>query len=139
MVIFTSHIKLQTAKRIQVVDVTDLVDAVLLESKIKNGILTLFSAHTSAALYIGIVDEKIPEDFVDFTGDLVPNRPTYKHNLVGGRNADAHLKSILIGNSLTIPVTGSKMELGKWQGLFFAEFSGPKERKVTVKVMGEKE
>lgn len=136
--VFTSHITLRTASRTEVINISDLVRSVLLESKISDGIASVFSGHTSAGLYLGIFDERIPEDFVNFTDALVPNKPDYKHNIYGGKNADSHLKSILIGNSLTVPITDAKLDLGQWQGIFFAEFSGPKERKITVKVIGER-
>ncbi len=136
--VFTSHITIHTVKRTEVADITSLAEAVVMESRITEGIATIFSGHTSAGLYLGIKDERVPEDFVDFTSDLVPNKPDFKHNIYGGRNADSHIKSILIGSSLTVPISGGKLDLGQWQGLFFAEFSGPKERKVTVKIIGER-
>lgn len=136
--VYTSKIRIQTAKRTEAADITNLVEAVLLESKIHEGLLTVFCGHTSASVFMGIADERVPEDFIDFTSDLIPNKPDFKHNIYGGRNADSHLKSILTGNSITIPVTDGKISLGQWQAIFLAEFCGPRERKIMVKIMGEK-
>jgi len=136
-VVYTSDIEIQSKKRTEVINVTTFVEKKLEESRISDGIACLFSGHTSAAIYLGIDDKWVAEDFVDFTNSLVPNKPDLKHNIYGGKNADSHLKSILLGNSITLPITGSRVDLGSWQGIFFAEFSGPRERKINIKIIGE--
>lgn len=135
--VYTSDIEIQSAKRTEVINITTFVKERVGESQISDGIVCLFSGHTSASVYLGIDDKWVSEDFIDFTTNLVPNEPDLKHNIYGGKNADSHLKSILFGNSITLPITGSEIDLGSWQGIFFAEFSGPRKRKLTLKIIGE--
>jgi hypothetical protein len=82
-------------------------------------------------------DRDLEQDFHDLLNELVPNKPTFRHNKGDyGRNADAHLKTLLIGNSVTVPVTRGRLALGQWQVIYFSEFDGPRSRLVSIKVFG---
>ena len=72
--------------------------------------------------------------------EIVPNKPDFRHNKGDyGRNADAHLKSVLVGNSVTVPVTKGRLALGQWQAIYFSEFDGPRSRLISIKVFGAQE
>jgi secondary thiamine-phosphate synthase enzyme len=100
------------------------------------GLVHIFSGHTTAGVYLSNTDSVLPKDIEDFLEELIPNKPTYRHNLYG-KNASAHLKSILMGPSVTLPLMDGKPHLGQWQAIFFGEFDGPRKRKFIVRVMGE--
>lgn len=135
---FERVIEIETTERLQEVRIRDVVEAVLFESGIKEGLLTVFTGHTTAAVHLNNDDEDLERDFHDFLNGWIPNRPTYRHNRGEyGRNADAHFKSLLVGNSVTIPVSKGRLGLGKWQTIYFSEFDGPRKREFMVKIVGE--
>jgi secondary thiamine-phosphate synthase enzyme len=90
----------------------------------ENGILHLFMKHTSAGLTLNEnADPSVRDDFESFIDTLVPeNHPVYTHTMEGPDDMPAHLKSSIIGNSLTIPVTNGRMNLGTWQGIYLCEY-----------------
>ena len=115
----------------------------LVEEQLKalpeKGIVNLFIKHTSAGLTINEnADPSVRNDFEAFMNKLIPeNDPVYSHLLEGADDMPAHLKSSIIGHSVTIPVTGHRLNLGTWQGIYLCEFrnQGGK-RKLTVTVIG---
>ena len=96
----------------------------------------LYVPHTTAGIMINEADDPtVAQDIVEFLNKLIPKKPPgvmYKH-LEG--NADAHIKAGIIGSSVTIPIVNGHLKLGRWQGIFFCEFDGPRERKVKVKII----
>ena len=138
MKVFTSAIRLETTAETEEVVITDQVEAVLLESGIYEGVLLVFTGHTTASVHLNNSDRDLEDDYHGWLARLVPKDKGYKHNKGEyGRNADAHLKSTLIGNGVTLPVTKGRIALGQWQAIYFSEFDGPRMRLISVKVMGE--
>jgi secondary thiamine-phosphate synthase enzyme len=138
MKVFTSAIRLKTVKETDEVKITDQVESIILESGIKDGMALVHTGHTTAAIHLNNPDSDLEGDFHDFLDDLIPDKPTYRHNRGDyGRNADAHFKSLMVGNSVTLPVTKGKLGLGQWQAIYFSEFDGPRSRLISVKVMGK--
>jgi len=89
-----------------------------------DGILHLFMKHTSAGLTLNEnADPSVRDDFESFIDTLIPeNHPVYTHTMEGPDDMPAHLKSSIVGNSLTIPVTKGRMNLGTWQGIYLCEY-----------------
>ena len=138
MKVFSSIIRLNSRNKGEEIRITDQVEAVLTESGINEGTAFIFTGHTTAALHLNNADHELEKDFHEFLAELVPNKETYKHNKGEyGRNADAHLKSVLVGNGITVPVTRGRLALGQWQVIYFSEFDGPRARMVSVKVTGK--
>ena len=137
MKVFSSTIRLNSAKKKEEIKITDQVEAVLLESGISDGVITVFTGHTTASVHLNNADKDLESDLHDLLDELIPNKPTYRHNKGEyGKNADAHFKSLLVGNSVTIPVTRGRLGLGQWQAVYFSEFDGPRSRLVSVKLTG---
>ncbi len=137
MRVFTANIRLTTTRKTEEVKITDQVEAIVEESRIKEGLVLVSTGHTTAAIHLNNEDRALEEDFHLFLNELVPNRAEYKHNRGDyGRNADAHFKSLLVGTGLTLPLTRGRIGLGQWQALYFSEFDGPRNRLISVKVMG---
>jgi len=134
---FTSAVRIRTQAKTEEVNITNQVEAVILESGIQEGMALVFTGHTTASLHLNNADRDLEKDFHDLLNELVPNKPTFRHNKGEyGRNADAHLKSLLVGNSVTLPVTKGRLALGQWQVIYFSEFDGPRSRLVSVKIFG---
>lgn len=137
MKVFTSAVRIKTTGKSEEVNITNQVEAVILESGIYEGMALVFTGHTTASIHLNNADKDLGEDLHDFLKELVPNKPTYRHNKGEyGRNADAHLKSLMVGNSVTIPVTKGRPVMGQWQAVYFSEFDGPRSRLISVKVIG---
>lgn len=137
MKVLTSAIRIKTGGKAGEVNITNQVEAVILESGVYEGMALIFTGHTTASIHLNNADKDLEEDFHSFLKGLVPNDPSYRHNKGEyGRNADAHLKSLLVGNSVTIPITKGRLALGQWQAVYFSEFDGPRSRLISIKVFG---
>ena len=100
-----------------------------------DGICVCFSQHTTCGLTINEnADPDVKSDMLGFLQRLIPQYdPNFKHF---EHNSDAHIKSSLVGSSVTLPFQGGKLLLGRWQGIYLCEFDGPRERKVIVQIVG---
>jgi len=126
-------LSVKTARRTQLVDVTAQVQKVVASSGVSNGICYLYVPHTTAAIAINeCADPDVARDVEGALDRLVPATGPYRHS---EGNSDSHVKSVLVGASQVIHVEGGKLVLGRWQGVFFCEFDGPRERLLQVKVV----
>lgn len=124
------QITVNTKKRTDFINITQKVQKSAEEAGIKEGLCTVYVQHTTAGIYINEnADPAVREDLEDFLEKLVPWGASWQH-LEG--NAAAHIKAILCGNSHSIPIASGKLQLGTWQGIFLAEFDGPRTRKVLL-------
>ena len=138
---FYQEIDVRTTKPIEFIDVTDSVREAVTKSGIRNGIVSIFSNHTTAAIRINERCARLQKDMESMLCDMVPQNRPYRHNETtadGRGNAHSHLMSLLIGGSETAPLKGGDLRLGTWQSVFFIELDGPRgSRKFTVTVVGE--
>lgn len=138
---FFGEIKLSTTKGFELIGITDRVNECIKKSRIKNGVVVVFSPHTTCAIKINEYEKSLMGDFQEFFERLAPQKGAYRHNKtnVDGRsNAHSHLQSMVLNSSETIPLRDGQMLLGSWQTIFFVEIDGPRpERKVLVEVIGE--
>jgi len=137
MKVFQKTISIETKGLNDFVKITEEVQKVANESKIKNGMVFVNSMHTTSAVIIQENDSTIHRDLIKTLEKLVPTDAEYEHNYEGNVNATAHIKSNLLGAFLTVPVKDRKLVLGTWQSLFFIEFFEPRRRGVLVTVIGE--
>lgn len=138
MKVYTGSIRIKSTAKTCEVNITSQVETLIQESGISEGMAMIYTGHTTAGIHLNNADKNLESDFHEMLNDLIPNKPTYKHNKGDyGRNADAHLKSVLVGNSVTIPLTKGRLSFGQWQALYFSEFDGPRARLVSVKVLGK--
>ncbi|MEZ7893506.1 MAG: secondary thiamine-phosphate synthase enzyme YjbQ [Candidatus Wallbacteria bacterium] len=124
---------LKTNRRVEFVNITDNLDAIVRESGIQSGIMTIFVPHTTAGVTINEnADPDVVYDITTFINKAIPFSNNYEHN---EGNSAAHIKSSLFGPSLTIIIDEGEMVLGTWQGIYFCEFDGPRTREYYVKVI----
>lgn len=125
---------IKSSKRIEFIDITDLVFQSLRESRVSHGVVNVFVPHTTAGVTINEnSDPSVVEDIISWLARLVPTSEEFKH-LEG--NSDAHIKATLVGSSVNIPFSDSELNLGIWQAVYFCEFDGPRKRNVVVSVIG---
>src|SRR3972149_2046939 len=104
MKVFTSAIRVRSSAKTEEVNITGQVGGVILESGVHEGMALVFTGHTTASIHLNNADKDLEEDFHNSLKEIVPNKPTYRHNKGEyGRNADAHPKSLFRGTSVTRP------------------------------------
>jgi len=127
-------IPVKTSAHSQAVEITGQVQKVVSGSGKKEGWCEVFVPHTTAGVAVNeAADPAVMQDVLDALDGLVPWRGNYRHS---EGNAAAHVKSVLVGSTVRLPVKGGRLALGTWQGVFFLEFDGPRARQVWVDVQG---
>lgn len=127
-------LKVKTGMREELYDITSEIQSAVEGAGVKEGICTIYVPHTTAAVLIQEADDPaVGRDIVTHLRRLFPQGDRYEH-LEG--NADAHLKAGVIGHTATVFIEKGKLCLGTWQGIFFCEFDGPRNREVWVRVQG---
>lgn len=125
-------INLRTTKRIELIDITSKVEEIVSKSKIKEGVCFLFCPHTTAGLTINEnYDPSVRQDIAQTLTRLIPLDRDYAHT---EGNADSHIKSSIFGSSLIVFIENGKLCFGTWQGIFFCEGDGPRNREVWLKL-----
>lgn len=125
----------RTGERNQWLDITAEVEAAVRDSGVREGICVVFIPHTTAAVTVNEnADPDVPRDATLQLSAISPRRAEFRHS---EGNSDAHVKTSLVGPSLTLLVSGGRLVLGTWQGVWFTEFDGPRSRKVLVRTLGE--
>jgi len=123
------ELELKTPSREVLVNVTEMINRALREAGFREGLVHVYSPHTTAGVLVQEgADPAVAHDLLLRLAELAPkDHPGYRH-LEG--NSDAHIKTALVGNAVTLPVLGGRLALGTWQQVFFAEFDGPRRRKL---------
>ena len=141
----THYLELRTQKRRELVRITDEVRAFLRASKLSEGLLLVSAMHITAAVFINDDEPGLHADLEVWLQRLAPGPsaddaspgPDYLHNASGEDNGDAHLKNLVLGHQVTIPITAGELDLGPWQQIFYYEFDGRRTKRVVLKAIGE--
>ncbi|MBE0425181.1 MAG: YjbQ family protein [Nitrospirae bacterium] len=125
------YINVRSKTRNEFIDITEMVQDVIKEAGIKTGVCYLYVPHTTAGITINEgADPSVQRDILNALNRLIPHDMNYAHR---EGNADAHIKSTIVGASVNVIVDDSKLLLGTWQSIFFCEFDGPRHRRIAVK------
>jgi secondary thiamine-phosphate synthase enzyme len=132
---------LQTDQRFQVIDLTERVMTLVRDQRITEGLVNLFSMHTTCTIFINEYQAALVADIKTFLERVVLRDAEWRHNDpehsdCDRMNADSHLRAMLLGHSLTVQVSGGEVVLGQWQRILMAELDGPRARTLRVMVMG---
>ena len=133
----TEYLWFNTKKRLEYINITHEVERSLAESGIQEGFALVSAMHITAGVYVNDAESGLIQDIDEWADKLAPFGPNYRHHWTGEDNGDAHLKSLLIGHEVILPVTDGKLDLGPWQQVYYAEFDGRRRKRVIVKIIGE--
>lgn len=126
---------LQTDSRSQLIDITQMVEQYVEQAGISSGICIVYTPHTTAAITVNEnADPSVKSDVIGKLNDIFPRQDNYRHQ---EGNSDAHLKSSVIGCSATLVIEGGSVLLGTWQGIYFCEFDGKRQRRFFVKIVSD--
>lgn len=126
----TAELTVSTSRRTQLVAISGQIAGIVKQNGWQDGILTVFVPHTTAGVTINEnADPDVARDMEWFSDELVPQSRHFRH---GEGNSDAHIKASFFGSSVQVIVRGGKLWLGTWQGIYFCEFDGPRNRKVCL-------
>ena len=129
----TRVLEVKTSRRTELVDITAEVQKLVTASGCAHGVCHLYVPHTTAGITINEgADPDVARDIEATLDRLVPKDTSYRHQ---EGNADSHVKSTLTGVSQTVHIEDGRLALGRWQGIFFCEFDGPRHRQVRIKTV----
>jgi secondary thiamine-phosphate synthase enzyme len=132
----TEYLWFNTKKHRDYINITDEVENVFAESEVQEGFVLVAAMHITAGVYINDAEDGIINDMDEWLEKLAPFKHDYKHHRTGETNGDSHLKNLLIGHEVIVPVTNGRLDMGPWQQIFYAEFDGQRRKKLIVKVIG---
>ncbi|HET6487925.1 MAG TPA: secondary thiamine-phosphate synthase enzyme YjbQ [Spirochaetia bacterium] len=133
----TDYLTFNTRKEREYINITDRVEQSVRQSGCREGMVLVSAMHITAGVYVNDAEQGLIQDIDEWLDRLAPTGPDYRHHRTGETNGDSHLKNLLIGHEVILPVTAGKLDLGPWQQVYYAEFDGQRPKRVIIKVMGE--
>ncbi len=127
-------IEIRSRRHVEIIDVTDRVAAACRNLDARDGLVIVICKHTTAGVCVNEGDPKLHQDLERWLESIAPTDREYAHNAVDD-NAEAHLRSILLGHNATIPLAEGSLSLGQWQRILFVELDGPRTRELQVGLM----
>jgi secondary thiamine-phosphate synthase enzyme len=137
MKVHTDYLTFTTRREREYVNITDRVETAVRASGCREGMVLVSAMHITAGIYVNDAEDGLIQDIDEWLDQLAPRGPDYRHHRTGETNGDSHLKNLLIGHEVILPVTGGRLDLGPWQQVYYAEFDGRRPKRVVIKVMGE--
>ncbi|MGB9637025.1 MAG: secondary thiamine-phosphate synthase enzyme YjbQ [Thermoplasmata archaeon] len=132
----TEYLWFHTKNKREYINITDKVAEIVRKSGITEGFALVSAMHITAGVYINDAESGLIKDIDEWVEKLAPFRMDYRHHRTGETNGDAHLKSLLIGHEVIVPITQGELDFGPWQQIYYAEFDGQRDKRVVVKVIG---
>jgi secondary thiamine-phosphate synthase enzyme len=133
----TEYLTFNTKKRREYINITSEVSEAVSKSGVQEGMVLVSAMHITAGVYVNDAESGLIEDINEWLDRLAPQGPDYRHHRTGEDNGDAHLKNLLIGHEVILPITNGRLDLGPWQQVYYAEFDGRRRKRLIIKVMGE--
>jgi len=135
--VFSKEVRLRTSERRELINITRLVEEVVEESGVRNGLVIIYAPHATAAIIVNEDEPGLKNDILRWVEENIPWDGKWLHNRIDD-NAAAHIASALISSCRVIPVVNSRLYRGTWQEIFLLELDGPRaSRRVLVQVIGE--
>ena len=141
MAVINKSLRVSSSHKFQIIDITRDIVAILnetsKENKISDGIVNIFTKHSTSAIRVNENEKGLLLDFEKALKDIVKEKDNYKHDFIDN-NAASHIRAFLLGSSETIPIVDGRLDFGTWQSIFFIELDGPRtNRTVDLTFIGE--
>ena len=133
----TEYLWFNTTKHREYINITHKVEKVVYESEIQEGFVLVSAMHITAGVYVNDAESGLIQDIDEWLERLAPYRDGYNHHQTGETNGDSHLKNLLIGHEVIVPITNGQLDLGPWQQVYYAEFDGQRKKRLVIKAIGE--
>ena len=133
---YTEHVTFRTEKRYEIFDITDHVERIRAAAGLSDGFVLVSAMHITASIFVNDHEQGLWSDIMRWLEGLAPAQPDYEHHRTGEDNADAHLKRMLLGHQVIVPVTDAKLDLGPWERVHYGEFDGRRPKRVLFKAVG---
>ena len=133
----TEYLWFNTPHEHDYINITEKVSTIVSESGVQEGIVLVSAMHITASVYVNDAEDGLISDIEEWLTKLAPPNPNYKHHRTGETNGDAHLRRLLMGHQVIVPITKGKLDVGPWEQIYYAEFDGQRRKRVIVKVLGE--
>ncbi|MFA6448220.1 MAG: secondary thiamine-phosphate synthase enzyme YjbQ [bacterium] len=133
----TEYLWFETKKKREYINITSQVEEALRKSGIMEGMALVSAMHITAGVYVNDAESGLIQDIDEWLQKLAPEGPDYRHHRTGESNGDAHLKNLLLGHEVIIPVTKGRLDFGPWQQVYYAEFDGCRKKRLIIKIIGE--
>jgi secondary thiamine-phosphate synthase enzyme len=132
----TEYLWFETKQPREFVNITERVRAIVRASKVREGMVLVSAMHITSAVWVNDDERGLLEDISRWADRLAPPGD-YAHHRTGESNGDCHLKNLLLGHQVLLPVTKGDLDLGPWEQVFYGEFDGQRRKRVVVKVLGD--
>lgn len=136
LVTHTEYHTISTERRYDILDITETVERVATAAQLWDGFLLVSTMHITSSIFVNDHESGLWQDIMTWLERLAPNKPEYHHHQTGEDNADAHLKRMLLGHQVLVPVTSGKLDLGRWERVHYGEFDGCRPKRVLYKAVG---
>lgn len=136
MIAHTEYLTMNTNQRYEIIDITDEVERVRARAALKDGFILVSAMHITASVFVNDHEPGLYQDIQQWLEVLAPAKPSYEHHRTGEDNADAHLKRMLLGHQVIVPVTNGKLDFGPWERVHYGEFDGRRPKRVVLKAIG---
>jgi secondary thiamine-phosphate synthase enzyme len=136
MISYTEHLTIHTKKRYEILDITDDVERFRESASLTDGIILVSAMHITASVFVNDHEGGLWRDIMQWLEELAPAKPDYEHHRTGEDNADAHLKRMLLGHQVVVPVTQGRLDFGPWERVHYGEFDGQRPKRVLLKALG---
>ena len=137
MKFYTEYLWMNTKKRKEILPIQQEVEKAVEASGVKEGFVFVSAMHITSSVFVNDYEGGLWQDILVWLEKIAPEKPDYAHHRTGETNADAHLKRLVMGHQVMLPITKSRLDLGPWESIFYGEFDGQRKKRVIVKIFGE--
>ncbi len=133
---FTEYLWFTTKRKKEIVHITPQVSDCVHRSGIVDGLCLISAMHITSSVFVNDLESGLHDDILKWIEEVAPEKEDYHHHHTGEDNADAHLKRMLVGQQVTLPITNGELDLGPWEQVFYGEWDGKRRKRVVVKILG---
>ena len=136
MIAHTEYETYNTKRRYEILDITERVERARASAGLRDGFILVSAMHITASVFVNDHESGLWRDIMDWLEKVAPSGLDYRHHQTGEDNADAHLKRMVLGHQVLVPVTDGKLDLGPWERVHYGEFDGRRPKRVLFKALG---